>query len=396
MSSVLIGALQLAAAGRSRCQLQVSSVATWKLPGSYSQAHSCTRARADTRVHVHAHEFMMAASPDRSLHDVYDERGFVFVVLACARCQTLDHSDACMRFRLLNMGSFSELVRGVRRTDGEHVALKIYSKLGHNPDVLARARTESTLLVRLSHPNITRLIEVFDTPLETVVVFELLGGGTLQTRLGRVGQLSEDTTRLVLRQLGAALAYIHDQRVVHRDVTAEHVIFEAQGIDEGVKLTGFSTACVLPEGGSDSSLTEPCGKAGYMAPELSVDPPRYGRPMDVWSLGALAYLCLCGFAPLVELSAVRFSCEFPSPYWDRVSPQARAWVAALLVRDPERRPTAREVLDLGYLAPLPGEVAAARPDVAAFARKLAKAAIATLFISELARRSQPQLGADDV
>lgn len=101
---------------------------------------------------------------------------------------------------------------------------------------------------------------------------------------------------------------------------------------------------------SDLGLATSCGTPSYVSPEILLG-KRYGPAVDMWSLGVIAYILLCGYAPFAAsnqtdlfrlIVAGRY--QFDSPYWDRVSPEAKDLIRRLLVTDPTRRATAREVL----------------------------------------------------
>jgi calcium/calmodulin-dependent protein kinase I len=110
-----------------------------------------------------------------------------------------------------------------------------------------------------------------------------------------------------------------------------------------------------------------CGTPGYVAPEvLRNDSSGYGKEVDMWSIGVILYILICGFPPFYDedngklfMSIQKGEFDYPSPYWDSVSPEAIDLIDKLLVLDPGLRLTAAQLLEHPWLvesshnAPLP-------------------------------------------
>ena len=113
-----------------------------------------------------------------------------------------------------------------------------------------------------------------------------------------------------------------------------------------VKLGDFGLSSVV----GDSLLKTACGTPGYVAPEV-LKQTGYGREVDMWSVGVILYILLCGFPPFYHENAnqlyrqiMRGDFEFIAPYWDPVSDSAKDLVRKLLVVDPKQRLTAEQAL----------------------------------------------------
>jgi calcium/calmodulin-dependent protein kinase I len=96
--------------------------------------------------------------------------------------------------------------------------------------------------------------------------------------------------------------------------------------------------------------TTACGTPGYVAPEI-LEGKGYGKEVDYWSIGVILYILLCGFPPFYEENNSKLfemikNCEFefPSPFWDDVSDEAKNLIKAILVRDPSQRLSAENIL----------------------------------------------------
>lgn len=110
-----------------------------------------------------------------------------------------------------------------------------------------------------------------------------------------------------------------------------------------------------------------CGTPGYVAPEvLRNDSSGYGKEVDMWSIGVILYILICGFPPFYDedngklfMSIQKGEFDYPSPYWDSVSPEVIDLIDKLLVLDPGLRLTAAQLLEHPWLeesalnAPLP-------------------------------------------
>ena len=127
------------------------------------------------------------------------------------------------------------------------------------------------------------------------------------------------------------------------------------GQDEGslIKISDFGLARFVSE---DELASTACGTPGYVAPEI-VEGIGYGREVDYWSIGIILYIMLCGFPPFYNennqalFEAIK-NCdyEFPSPYWDNISEDAKDLIRKILVREPAQRLNADQILNHPWVA----------------------------------------------
>jgi len=158
-----------------------------------------------------------------------------------------------------------------------------------------------------------------------------------------------------------AVKYLHDNSIVHRDLKPENLIFDRPGEDAILKLTDFGFATLYDP---KKKLTATCGTPEYVAPEILDEKP-YGKAVDMWSVGVIFYILLCGFPPFygdTEQELFDRICtakyKFLSPYWDKVSWDAKDLIRHLLELEPTKRYTADQALDHKWLRDVEG---ASRP-----------------------------------
>jgi calcium/calmodulin-dependent protein kinase I len=221
----------------------------------------------------------------------------------------------------------------------------LQSKL--NAEDEAALQVEVAILERVDHPTIVRMRQVFDCPKTFYMVMELMTGGELFDRIVEKEKYSEEEARRVIMKLAEALVYCHEQGIVHRDLKPENLLYESEAEDSTIKIADFGLAKLVSE--ADMMATA-CGTPGYVAPEILCGTP-YDEKCDMWSLGVILYILLCGFPPFYdENNAELFnqiksgSFDYPSPYWDEVSDEAKSLIDGLLMVNPAKRLSAADVL----------------------------------------------------
>ena len=253
--------------------------------------------------------------------------------------------------RVLGRGHFATVRRAVARADGAAVAVKIIEKAraataSRRPG--ASLRDEARILLDVHHANIVGVRGVYETARYYYIVLELVTGGELFDRIVAAGHFGEGAARRVVVQVLDALAYLHARGIAHRDLKPENILLAAPGADT-VKITDFGLSRVVDEG---SLMRTMVGTPAYVAPEvLAGRGAGYTPAVDLWSLGVITYVMLCGFQPFnapdtdTLFRAIRAGAyDFPEPYWTPVSAQAKNFVRALLTVDPSARLTAVQAL----------------------------------------------------
>lgn len=245
---------------------------------------------------------------------------------------------------VLGSGHYSTVRLGQNLQTGERVAIKIVDR-----DHLTQ--TEIEILKRVSHPNIVKLKEIYETSAKYFLVLELLQGGELFSRIVGRGSYTEKDASQLIRKLAKTMSYLHSQGIVHRDLKPENIVFASTKDDSEFKLIDFGLAKILAD--PTTVLKTPVGTPFYIAPEI-LDRQGYTLACDAWSIGVIAYILLCGFPPFLAqetpsnselFSLIKHgSYGFPDPYWTGISDQAKDFVSRLLVTDPAKRMTVPQML----------------------------------------------------
>uniref|UniRef100_A0A671U689 Doublecortin-like kinase 3 n=1 Tax=Sparus aurata TaxID=8175 RepID=A0A671U689_SPAAU len=263
----------------------------------------------------------------------------------CKRCYEIG--------RLVGDGNFAVVRECHRRDNGQALAVKIVerSKLIGREHMM---QNELSLLGSLCHPRIVRLFAHHHTHTHSYLVMELVSGGDLFEAISERGKFSEAEAGLMVSDMSEALNYIHCRSIVHRDLKPENLGHLAIVLE--TSYTKNSGVLKLGDFGLAMVVTEPvftiCGTPTYVAPEILCE-TGYGVAVDVWALGVILYILLCGFPPFrsrdrdqEELFQLikQGQLHFLSPYWDPISDDARGLVSALLQPDPTVRLNAQQTL----------------------------------------------------
>ncbi|KAF2832194.1 Pkinase-domain-containing protein [Ophiobolus disseminans] len=256
----------------------------------------------------------------------------------------------------LGKGHFASVYLCVEKSSGMRYAVKKFEKRT-GPGEKSKVdglQQEIAVLMGVSHPTLVCLKDTFDEDDGVYLVLELATEGELFNWIVMKQKLTEAEARKVFVQLFQAVKYLHERNIVHRDIKPENILLTDKNLH--VKLADFGLAKII---GEESFTTTLCGTPSYVAPEIleNSNHRRYTRAVDVWSLGVVLYICLCGFPPFSDelysaenpytlsqqIKNGRF--DYPSPYWDSVGDPALDLIDRMLTVDVESRITIDECLE---------------------------------------------------
>eukprot|EP00117_Sycon_ciliatum_P002175 scpid75731/ scgid7518/ Calcium/calmodulin-dependent protein kinase type 1; CaM kinase I; CaM kinase I alpha len=246
---------------------------------------------------------------------------------------------------VLGTGAFSEVVRGKDRETGVNYAIKCVDRKALKGKEGA-LENEVNVLKKVEHPNIIKLIELYESKNHVYLVMEIVTGGELFDRIVDKGQYSELDASQLVRQVLGGVKYLHDLGVVHRDLKPENLLYWDKTEESKIMISDFG----LSKMDDVSMMSTACGTPGYVAPEVLAQKP-YNHMVDMWSLGVICYILLCGYPPFYAdndsqlfTQIMRGDYEFDSPYWDNISDSAKEYIRHMLTVDARKRCDCNEAL----------------------------------------------------
>uniref|UniRef100_A0A1A8IKF0 non-specific serine/threonine protein kinase n=1 Tax=Nothobranchius kuhntae TaxID=321403 RepID=A0A1A8IKF0_NOTKU len=259
--------------------------------------------------------------------------------------------------QVLGLGINGKVLECYCKKTGEKCALKI---LYDTP----KARREVELHYRASGgPHIVRILSLYENMYQgkrcLLVVMECMEGGELFSRIQvrRDQAFTEREVSEIMHNIGMAIDYLHNMNIAHRDVKPENLLYTTKDRNATLKLTDFGFA---KETITHNSLQTPCYTPYYVAPEV-LGPEKYDKSCDMWSLGVIMYILLCGFPPFYSNTGQAISpgmkhrirmgqYEFPNPEWFDVSQEAKQLIIQLLKTEPSERMTIRQFMNHPWIS----------------------------------------------
>ncbi|XP_062189143.1 calcium-dependent protein kinase 18 isoform X2 [Phragmites australis] len=275
-------------------------------------------------------------------------------IVACGKRTDFGyHKDFEARYalgKLLGHGQFGYTFAAVDRGSGERVAVK---RIDKNKMVLPVAvedvKREVKILKALQgHENVVHFYNAFEDDNYVYIVMELCEGGELLDRIlaKKDSRYSEKDAAVIVRQMLKVAAECHLHGLVHRDMKPENFLFKSTKEDSSLKATDFGLSDFIRPG---KQFRDIVGSAYYVAPEVLKR--KSGPESDVWSIGVITYILLCGRRPFWDKTedgifkeVLKNKPDFRRKPWPNITPSAKDFVQKLLVKDPRARLTAAQAL----------------------------------------------------
>lgn len=236
--------------------------------------------------------------------------------------------------KTIGKGNFAVVKLATHIITKTKVAIKIIDKTHLDDDNLKKILREIQIMKMLNHPHIIRLYQVMETERMIYLVTEYASGGEIFDHLVAHGRMSEKEARHKFRQILGAVMYCHERRVVHRDLKAENLLLDE---NMNIKIADFGFSNFYEP---DKLLSTWCGSPPYAAPELFEGRQYNGPKADIWSLGVVLYVLVCGALPfdgstLHSLRTRVLAGKFRIPYF--MSSECEHLIRHMLVVDPAKR-----------------------------------------------------------
>ncbi|KAJ3681032.1 hypothetical protein LUZ60_015521 [Juncus effusus] len=249
----------------------------------------------------------------------------------------------------LGRGQFGITHLCTHKVTGEKLACKTISKrkLSSKEDI-EDVRREVQIMYHLSgQPNIVELKGAYEDKQNVHLVMELCAGGELFDRIIAKGHYTEKGAANLLRTIVQIIHTCHSMGVIHRDLKPENFLLSSKEENAPLKATDFGLSVFYKEGEMFKDIV---GSAFYIAPEVLKR--KYGPEADIWSIGIMLYIFLCGVPPFwaeseqgIFNSILRAQVDFSCDPWPNISHQAKDLVKKMLNPDPKQRLTAFQVLN---------------------------------------------------
>ncbi|KAK6320334.1 hypothetical protein J4Q44_G00094410 [Coregonus suidteri] len=244
--------------------------------------------------------------------------------------------------RTLGKGHFAVVKLARHVFTGQLVAVKVIDKTKLDAMATGHLLQEVRCMKLVQHPNVVRLYEVIDTATKLYLILELGDGGDMYDYILRhEGGVAEDTAKVHFAQIVRSISYCHQLHVVHRDLKPENVVFFRQ--QGTVKLTDFGFSNLFKPG---TMLMTSCGSLAYSAPEILLGDEYDAPAVDIWSLGVILFMLVCGQPPFQETNdsetlTMIMDCRYTVPA--HVSADCKDLISRMLQRDPSSRASLEEI-----------------------------------------------------
>ena len=278
----------------------------------------------------------------------------------------------------IGKGAFASVYQLATKSDGQLFAAKELEKRRFmKSGILDRKLdNEMHIMKSINHPNVVQYVDYQDVANHLYIIMEFVACGDLQQYLNGNGALSEDVGSRMASQVFGALAYLHDQKITHRDIKPDNILIaDLDPQNFTVKLSDFGLSKVVKD--NDTFLKTFCGTLLYCAPEVFPEyeeaggkgtkrprkgisqPPvkfhSYSQSVDIWSFGAVLWYSLCFKPPFEGVAgghngSAMFNKIMTTPLdttdlvQQGISTHAIALLTSMLITDPAARPSALSCL----------------------------------------------------
>lgn len=247
---------------------------------------------------------------------------------------------------VLGQGAYSVVYKAVHRKTQivrciKKIAIAKFTK-NQKEDIM----NEIKMLTKVDHAHIMKIMEYYQNEKYLFIVTEYLDGGELFDKIELLQTFSEAEAANYMSQILMAVSYLHSMNIIHRDIKPENIVLSNKDHDANLKLIDFGTSREV-EG--NQKLQARMGTAYYIAPEVLRK--NYDVKCDIWSCGIILYVLLCGYPPFngstekkIIQRILKGQFTFPVEEWGKVSQNAKDLIKKMLTLDPEKRPSADQLL----------------------------------------------------
>lgn len=257
------------------------------------------------------------------------------------------HGSVLQDYKLIKKvgdGGFGVVKIAVHKPTNIQRAIKI---IPLSPEInTTKIMEEVNILKSLDHPNIVKIYEVIQDSKTLNIVMEYCSGGELFEKIKSNNCFSENLAANYMLDIVSAIKYCHEAHIVHRDLKPENILFENSEPNARLKIIDFGTSQHFQP---KEKMKRFIGTSYYVAPEV-ID-KNYDEKCDVWSLGVILFILLCGIPPFysrveseIYEKIKKMPISFKGEAWSTVSDEAKTLIQKMLRKDPTTRYSIGEVL----------------------------------------------------
>ena len=217
---------------------------------------------------------------------------------------------------------------------------------------------EVDIISTLDHPNIIKFYETFHDDYFFHIVMELCKGKEIIHQMGNYCFIEEKKVTYIIFKVLLAIAHCHNRGVTHRDLKPENILFDSMKKDAEIKILDFGLSRKYDK---EQKMHSILGTPYYVAPEVLKG--EYDEKCDIWSIGAMTYLMLCGEPPFngnsnneIFKKIVKEKIKFKSLLWKNISNNAKDFVKICLSKNSNKRPSAQEALNHIWFSNVKNEI----------------------------------------
>lgn len=207
----------------------------------------------------------------------------------------------------------------------------------------------------LDHETLVSVVDFFEEEDFYYIVMELMEGGDVFDRILSLNNYTENDARDLAKILLVAVDEMHKNGIVHRDIKPQNIFLGCKRSNCKIKVGDFGFAKKVH---TPKSLTLRCGTPSYVAPEIVKNQP-YDQACDMWSVGVVIYVMLCGYTPFSEKTQDKVferikagEYKFDKGDWSKVSEEAKDLIKGLMCINPDKRLTAGQALRSKWISGL--------------------------------------------
>ncbi|TKY51118.1 Mitogen-activated protein kinase kinase kinase NPK1 [Spatholobus suberectus] len=260
---------------------------------------------------------------------------------------------------LIGSGAFGRVYMGMNLDSGELIAIK---QVLIAPGSASKESTQANiweleeevkLLKNLKHPNIVRYLGTAREEDSLNILLEFVPGGSISSLLGKFGSFPESVIKMYTKQLLLGLEYLHNNRIIHRDIKGANILVDNKGC---IKLADFGASKKVVELATINGAKSMKGTPHWMSPEVILQ-TGHTISTDIWSVACTVIEMATGKPPWSqqypqEVSALFYvgTTKSHPPIPEHLSAEAKDFLLKCFHKEPNLRPSASELLLHPFIA----------------------------------------------